>query len=189
MTAFVVRHIAAPERLESLAALRAAIPNLVVVEDQIRNAMHTFQLALAHQASNGGVVHLEDDIMLCDRFVERVEAAVAERPDDPIQFFSRRGADAVQGSRWMPGSSFSMNQAFYLPRGMSGRLLEFSETWSRIEEHPTGYDLMMADAFKSWKQRYWLHVPSLVQHRVGVSLIDRRRAWSRQSATFEGGLL
>lgn len=189
MIAFVVRHVASPERADSLAALRDAIPNLIVVEDQLRDAMHTFQLAMAHQAALGGVVHLEDDILLCDRFVERVEAAVAERPRAPIQFFSRRAADAVQGSRWMPGSSFSMNQAFYLPAGMSQRMLEFSEAWPRHDEHPTGYDILMADAFKAWRQRYWLHVPSLVQHRVGVSLIDRRRAWSRQSATFEGGLL
>ena len=34
------------------------------------------------------------------------------------------------------------------------------------------------------KLAYWIHVPSLVQHRVAVSMIDSRRSSKRQSKTF-----
>lgn len=76
-------------------------------------------------------------------------------------------------------------QCFFLPEGMSASLLEYAKSWKRLQEHPTGLDLMVADFLKENLIRYWLHVPSLVQHRVTVSMISPRRSKYRQSLTFE----
>jgi hypothetical protein len=43
----------------------------------------------------------------------------------------------------------------------------------------------MADWLATRGERYWLHVPSLVQHRVVPSVINRRRSSRRQSVTFQ----
>jgi len=45
-------------------------------------------------------------------------------------------------------------------------------------------DQMVADWMSVWCLRYWLVVPSLAQHKEGPSMIDPRRARSRQSRTF-----
>lgn len=49
----------------------------------------------------------------------------------------------------------------------------------------SGLDLMVADWLKGRREKYWIHVPSLVQHRTLPSLIDSRRSTKRQSQTFE----
>jgi hypothetical protein len=44
---------------------------------------------------------------------------------------------------------------------------------------------MVADYLASTKQRYWINCPNLVDHIVGKSIIDPRRAsTNRQSFTF-----
>lgn len=176
---------AMPERARYIREIKDQIPGLTIVFDQIRNAMDTFVRGL-EAAGTSPALYLEDDIELCDGFLEKVQQVLTEHGDVPVQFFSRFKDDPVRGSRWMPGSSFSMNQCHYLPVGMSLSLLEYQRSgrWPRAEEHPTGYDLMMADFFKERGLQYWLHVPSLVQHREGRSLIGASRARARQSGTF-----
>lgn len=159
------------------------VPTWIV--DQKRDAMDTFIRSL-EAAGTGRVVHMEDDILLCKDFEVKINAAILEHPSSVIQFFSMRGADLTQGSRWEPGRTFLMNQCFYLPEGYSADLLEFAHGWTRYQEHPTGYDILMQDWLKSRKERYWLHVPSLVQHRDCKSEISPRRSSRRQSTTFEG---
>ena len=78
-----------------------------------------------------------------------------------------------------------MNQCFYLPELYSKSIYEYYTTWDKKEEHPTGYDILIADFLKSRKEKYWIHVPSLVQHRKVKSIINSRRGNNRQSKTFE----
>lgn len=78
-----------------------------------------------------------------------------------------------------------MNQCHYMPAGESRSLLAYAEAWPGWTRDPNGYDTMMNAYFRERKMKYWLHVPSLVQHRVCVSQIDRRRSsTSRLSRTF-----
>ena len=53
-----------------------------------------------------------------------------------------------------------------------------------IKEHPNGTDAMVRDFLKDRKEKYWIHCPSLVDHRQGKSVIDPRRSSKRQSFTF-----
>lgn len=149
--------------------------------DTEKSAWSTFISSL-EMAGNDPCVHLEDDIILTKDFIPKLEAAIAEHPYDIIQFFSMRKADIDVGSRW--DRKFAMNQCTYFPKDIGLDLVEYSKTWPYRERDPNGYDTMMNDWLKSRKQKYWIHVPSLVQHRQGVSLIDRRRSSKRQSPTF-----
>ena len=161
-----------------------AIPSLEIEEDRTHNAMDTF-LASLDTIGESPSVNMEDDIILCKDFVDRVKQEIKKRPNDVIQFFSMRKDDLTIGSRYINGSQFKMNQCFYLPKGMSKELREYAKSWGRYEEHPTGFDILMADFFKERKIKYWNVCPNLVDHKVMKSRIDPRRSSKRQSFTFK----
>ena len=145
--------------------------------------MAQFRTAL-DMAGDDPVLMLEDDILLCPDFERRAEAAIREHPGHMIQFFSRSRKDPEAGSRWRPGSTFSMNQCHYLPAGEARALLDYLPQWRRASMTTAAYDWLIADYLSDRRERYWLHVPSLVDHRVGPSAIDKRRAHDRRSTTF-----
>ena len=116
--------------------------------------------------------------------IYKIALEIEKRPDDVIQFFSMRKDDLTIGSRYINGGRFCMNQCFYLPAGMSRDILDYMDSWGRYAEHPTGYDILMADFFKSRKIKYWNVCPNLVDHAQGKSRIDPRRSSKRQSFTF-----
>ena len=177
---------AMPQRIPYVKEMKKQIPDLEIVWDRHRNAMETFVRSLEH-AGEDAIVHLEDDIQLTSNFVEKIEGAIKERPDELIKFFSRYGKDLTEGSRYLAGATWMMNQCFYLPAKMALRLVGYykSGDWDEQEKiHPTGLEQLMADYFKIHKLRYWNYVPSLVQHREAISLIDKRRSSRRSSNTF-----
>ncbi len=160
------------------------IPNLELCVDKTHNAMDTFRASL-EMAGNDGCIHMEDDIILCDHFVDRVVSEVMKRPHDVIQFFSMRKEDLTIGSRYIPGSRFMMNQCYYIPPLMGYALLDYAEAWEGYDENPTGYDILMADFFKLHKIKYWNVVPNLVDHKIAKSRINPKRSSKRQSLTFQ----
>ena len=162
----------------------AAIPQLELCIDKTHNAFDTFNASL-EMAGNDPCVHLEDDIILCDHFVDRVIHEISKRPRDVIQFFSMRKDDLTIGSRYIPGSKFMMNQCYYIPPMMGPIMLDYSLHWEGLEDEPTGYDLMMADFFRLHKVKYWNVCPNLVDHKVCKSRINPKRSSKRQSLTFE----
>jgi hypothetical protein len=171
------------ERARFVDYLLSRLPGSLVVWDLWSDAMETFLRAL-EAAGDSAALHMEDDVLLTRDFVAKAAAVLERHGDRPVQFFSLpRKRDAL-GSRLEPGRTFCMGQCFYLPPGMSRKLLEYAPTWPRRMEHPTGLDLMVADFLRGRRQQYWLHMPSLVQHRRLPSLIDPRRSKSRQSASF-----
>lgn len=174
---------AVPERAAFVSYLTARLPGAVVVWDRTRNALDTFVEA-CRAAGRAGALHVEDDVMLTAGFPAKAGGVIAGRPDSVVQFFSMRAADLTAGSREEPGRTFLMGQCFYLPPGVSAEVAAFAAGWGRRDEHPTGLDLMVADYLKETRRRYWLSVPSLVQHRSGRSAIDPRRSSARQSPTF-----
>lgn len=163
--------------------LQERLPDASVIWDARHHALETFLRALA-RAGKAPALHIEDDVILTRDFRVKTEAVIREHADMPVQFFSLARKRDVLGARLEPGRSFMMGQCFYLPAGMSAELLEYADTWSGIKEHPTGLDFMVRDYLRAKRLRYWLHIPSLVQHRAGTSLINPRRARTRQSPTF-----
>lgn len=163
-----------------------SIPDLIVCIDDRpnNNAMTCFEKALM-LAGEDCCVHLEDDIILCDDFYNRITEIINNHKDDVIQFFSMRKDDLTIGTRYVNGRKFLMGQCFYLPKGMSKNILDYYHAgWKRINEHPTGLDTMVGDYLGDNKYNYLNIVPNLVDHCIGKSLIDPRRSSKRQSLTF-----
>lgn len=180
MTRIIIR--AVPERAGCVAYLRRHLPDAEWCFDKTHNAMDTF-LAALDMAADGPAVHMEEDVILTTGFLEKLEAAVAERPAALIQFFSRRVKDRTAGSRW-ERKRFTNNQCFYLPAGYSRLIRDYASTWPRHDTCPDGYDILMDDWLHLRREPHWIHVPSLVDHREGRSMISRIRSTKRRSLTF-----
>lgn len=130
-------------------------------------------------------VQMDDDIIFCNNFYERILTEIHKRPDDVIQFFSMRKADLSIGSRYENGSNFMMQQCYYLPAGLANELYNYAIEYEKtMTEKGCPTDILMQKYFKSNKIKYWVVVPNLVNHIDGVSVIDKRRSSKRQSLTF-----
>lgn len=182
--------MAVPERRHWVRELEQQIPQLEVVEDYSRDATDTFLFMLL-QTGDGPAVHLEDDALLTSDFMAKAEAAIEEHSTEVINFFSRSKDDFAIGSRWCSGGSFARTVCWYTPKGYARAILDYFHHWplrnsATIQKRESApYDYLVRDWLKLRRLRFWQHVPSLVQHRGGVSIIDpKRRKEARQSMTF-----
>lgn len=184
-TRIIVRAVSS--RVDCVEYLRRNLPDAEFLFDSTGNAMDTFLRAM-EMAGDAPCVHMEEDIYITRDFIGKIERAISRNPSDVIQFFSMRGADITIGSRYDYGRSFMMNQCFYLPAGYSRMIRDYYPDWPQKDYHKTGYDILIADFLKGRKEKYFIHVPSLVQHRIGVSVINPKRPRVRQSKTFSDGV-
>lgn len=160
-----------------------------VVWDQKQNAMDTFRLVLQAIIDGGdqGAFLMQDDVVLTENWRDRVEEVVAERPNQVVQFFSM-GKNAPTQSGERDGKTFISNLCVYLPPGMASDLLPYS--YEFVEKYPqfkTGDDFVIRYWLRNQRLKYWLQVPSLVQHETWVSAIHHRRPRNRVSLNFESG--
>jgi hypothetical protein len=169
-----------PERSEYREYLDSILSNIewsYCEGDAMKGFLHALTIAGVDPT-----LHMEDDILLCKDFESKIKEAIKLHPRNVIQFFSMRKADLTKGSRW--DKAFMMTQCFYLPQGYSKLIAEFGRDWKGIIKDPTGYDIMVGDWLRSRHEPYWIHIPSLVDHRICKSLINPRRSMYRQSLTF-----
>ena len=162
--------------------------NMIFNLDLNKNNAHFNFVKSLQMAGDEALVSMEDDAVLCDNFHEKLLAEIAKRPDEIIQFFSRRDKDITVGERYETGANFNYNICFYLPAGMSKKLLDYNADW--IEKNPdryfgSPYDIMMQEYFKEQKLKYWIVIPNLVDHKEDRSSIDSRRNPRRHSKTFK----
>ena len=168
--------------------VKRIIPSVEISFDQGKGAMSNFIQSL-EMSGDDAVVNLEDDIWITNNFETKLNDAIANLQDFCVQFFSMRKADLTIGSRWDYGRSYLMAQCTYFPKKMSKGILAFSKKYDNIDHKSHPLDSMFADYLYKTKQKYWIHCPSLVDHRIGKSMIDPKRAsTNRQSFTFEDGI-
>lgn len=187
MVRMIIRGV--PDRTEHINYLKRVLPEAewcmdkryhLDIDNKIKSTLNFIDALMI--AGNEPCLHLEEDVIITNNFVEKINKAISERPNELIQFFSMRKADIEIGSRY--DNNFMMNQCFYLPSGYGLLIAQYYNTWHRKDEFPGGYDMMMNDWLKTRKEKYWIHVPSLVEHRVAQSVADKRRSKNRQSKTF-----
>lgn len=179
---------------ERIEYYKRSIPNLIINHDDFPPSASGKFLSTAWNnylrgleiAGDNPTVQMDDDIELCGDFFTKLNDAIAEHPDDVIQFFSMRKDDLTIGKRYILGSKFMMQQCFYLPKGVAQGILgisqEFYDDHKAGEKAPT--DLLMAEYFKRNKIKYLNWIPNLVDHNIEKSCIDPRRSSKRQSLTF-----
>jgi len=166
--------------------LKTNIPEAEFLID-IGTARESFCEAL-RLAGVDPVVIMEEDIWLTNNFKDKIEVVISDHQNEVVQFFSMRKDDVEIGSRYEPGRTFMMNQCTYFPSGYAKEILEYYKRWPDRDKYVSACDILIADFLKERKEKYFLHVPSLVNHRVGKSIINPRRPTNRQAKVFVDGL-
>ena len=175
-------------RKEILDELKVEIPELIAIEGGIytddipKDVINTFKNGLA-KVGDSPTVQMQDDIILCDNFKEKCLNEINKRPDEVILFFSMRKADLTEGSRY--DNNFLMNQCVYFPKGYAKQLLDFSRVWEEQNQGEDADDFLVRDFLRARKEKYYIVVPNLVNHKEVKSVINPRRSSKRQSKTFD----
>ncbi len=176
------------ERLENVERMKRHIPDLQVTVDSVGDWYKTF-FDVCDQIDDTGAVLLEDDVLLCETFCDRLESIVSEKGHDKVfNFFEKPKV-------WLPtqyvgGSNFLWMQCIYLPPGLPSRMRGHFETFKR--EKPERFRGVSCDAFISYvlvqeKVKYWRVRPCLVQHLNFTSLAGH--ASGRQTPFFIDDLI
>lgn len=170
-------------RMGFIRRLRSAIPDLIEINGGL--ATDTYIKSLRELGMEAGMI-LEDDCIIPDRFMERVDAEIAKRPDDIINFFSRRSDDLTIGERYINGGSYSYNVCTYFPKHICTSIADFIEAKYLVGSlDSSDTDIGFQQWMKLNKRRYWQVVPNTVDHAKGPSSIDTSRQWDRSSKTFK----
>ena len=98
-----MRYIVQKIPARSVAHLSAVFPELVVIEDTVRDPMGTFIRSM-ESAGQEPHVHFEDDIELCADFRSKLTAAISQHPNQMISFFTLKNITEITVA---PGSRFA----------------------------------------------------------------------------------
>ena len=171
-----------PERSQNAHQLRRKLKGKIVWDTT--HDGNTTMIDALRVAAGAAAIHMEDDVIPTSDFREKAEACIAERPDMIIQFFSWMHDDVTIGSREGSAREFRCTQCFYIPERLSRPLLVFMEANRELIE-TVGWDYAMGRFFSQDKERYWIHCPSLVEHRPFVSAVRPGRSTKRRSTSFQ----
>lgn len=163
------------------------IPEAVVYYDEFGNAREAFVHVCDKLIKDDEpCVMLEDDIILCDNFKNKIEKVIAEQPDMLINFFSL--SKKFIEPHYKKGREFCMTQCVYFPVGLNRRIVEVYPEWLEVTHHQylSAVDYLTGYAWGN-NRNYFVYCPSLVQHIEGKSMINPKRSSKRQSITFKKG--
>lgn len=154
-----------------------------IVWDRGRNPYKTFLRVLETIGDEPAWV-IEDDVDLCDDFTARAAEVADTHPDLIIRAFSLGTRTGL-----VPGVEFYSTVCTYYPAGAAAGILAYAAGLTKEDHRREALDQLHDHLVGLWLdstgQSYWLHTPSLVQHRIGPSLIDPRgRDKDRRSPTF-----
>jgi hypothetical protein len=170
-----------PERTANAVALARQTQGRIVW-DTDHSAFDTHKDLLAAMGDGPGLM-LEDDVDLAPDWRRRVEEVIAVRPRQVVRFYSSYPDDATLGSRSLPGKEYAMNLCTYLPATYAATLLRWMGD-RRPRAWLDYHDFVLGQWLDRRHEEFWNHVPSLVQHRRGRSLVKPGRSMNRQSGTF-----
>jgi len=196
---YIVRHVATPERIACVNELKRHIPDLIVIEDTDKDPMGTFCKALTYDISRP-IVQLEDDIELCDDFVNIIERRIEEAPNAVINFFGHIKSKRTR-SKWQKGKYFLWLQCTYFPPGYGDMIADYWPIWRDIKgpeyisqmSHmsksylytvDTLFDQLVAFWLDSRNESYYVSLPALVQHLPITSALHSELSVNRQNKTF-----
>jgi GR25 family glycosyltransferase involved in LPS biosynthesis len=119
--------------------------------------------------SKTNAVLLEDDLILCKDFKQKIENAIKEHPKKIINFFESPFQYYKTEER--KGKQYYWNQCTYYPRGVGKKLAKMmKKVWKEYPEEKN-YDIIMAYALDQLNMTYISYRPCLVQHLDKGSLI------------------
>lgn len=115
-------------------------------------------------------VILEDDLILCENFKDRITDVIAKFPNDIINFFEDPHIYYTTHYK----TEFAWNQCTYYPSKVASKIgAEMRLLSTRYPD--LAYDLLERKAMNNLSIRYLVYRPCLVQHKDFKSLIQPTR--------------
>lgn len=179
------------ERRKNVEILKSQIPDLIVIEaDRSKCDLFTVYLESLNPDDCDGIVMIEDDIKLCDGFMDRITEAIRAHKTDVIQFFTRALSKNLSRG-YKNGGDFSSTVCNYYPASFckllqdTGYIQYFKEVYYPTKHEPWTYpiDTYIAFVLGYNKMRHWLELPFFVQHLSLKSTLGNRST-KRQSIYF-----
>ena len=142
--------------------------NYETLVDTEHKPIKSFINQLKYISSNDSIL-LEDDLILCKNFKERIEEIVAQYPNSVINFYESPHDFYFTEER--RGIKYRFNQCTYYPKGVSKLIADkMEEIWPRYQNIKQ-YDFLQAYAMDELGMSYLSYRPCLVQHLNGRSII------------------
>jgi hypothetical protein len=139
---FIVRTVEfSPQRKLNVDKLKKQIPNLIIYTDKKRDGYDSFFKACKIINKTGGVM-LEDDVIICDKFVERITKVIeVHGREKVINFFERPKTYFKTGE--VGGSNFLWMQCTYFPPNLPNKIASYHDEFK--EEKPKKWKGMATD--------------------------------------------
>lgn len=135
---------------------------------------------IAAKNVDGGVVLLEDDVILCRDFKNRIEQVIQERPKDLINFFTNPLTCFKSGYY----IDFCYNQCTYIPFSMLNPMADYFEHVIKTKDFRWTPERLMYCYFKNFGIKHYCYRPCLVQHIDDRSLIGNNLRNDRRTPYF-----
>lgn len=136
--------------------------------------------------ADGGIVLMEDDIILCKNFKERIETVINERPDEIINFFTcPMDLFHSREVKYDDEVKFCYNQCTYYPIKLIPLFIEtINKVLAGSRPKRCTPETMVAETIKQHQLSHYCYRPCLVQHIDDVSLINNNLRCDRRSPFF-----
>lgn len=165
----LIRIMACKEREDNVNKMLSELwEGVEVIWDEKHNANDTLCRTLD---SNEAMLVLEDDIELCDNFLERAKAIIEEHKNCFIMFYSVFPEEYIPDweYEWWP----VLTQAYYVPEWIGKRISDFlfHDEYSN-RPNQWRYDIGLTAWLKYERTPKFMVKESLVQHMCPESLIS-----------------
>lgn len=113
-------------------------------------------------------VLLEDDIILCHNFKQRIEDVISQYPNRIVNFFNAT-------YRYYPiheSDAFAYNQCTYYPKGLAAKVSQCMKQIDSQFKIRYQYDVLEGKALKQLGIKFIKYKPCLVQHIDKATLIQ-----------------
>lgn len=168
---FIVMISEDEKRINNAKTMQEQIPDLVMYYGDNGDVFKKFINCFRLEEEYDGLVLLEDDIILCRDFYNRIMVEINRRPHDIISFFEKPLTKKALASGYMAPSEFLYNQCNYYPKDVC-RLIPCEETIASFKKWYCSFAKWVypSDNYINYvlvknKRRYYMKVPFLVQHQ------------------------
>lgn len=165
---FIVMVSDVPERIENAKKIASQIPDCILYYGDNDNVFDKFINCFRLEPEYDGLVLLEDDIILCKDFYNRIIKEIEKKPDDVISFFESPLSKKELKSCYMAPSKFLYNQCNYYPCKICKLIPDdcmidrFKKWYYKPWKYPS--DEYVNYVLVNHGVRYYMKVPFLVQH-------------------------
>lgn len=182
------------QRIKNVEKMKEQLPFLKVVMCSRETVFNEHVKSFDIEDDYDGLVMFEDDILLCNDFLKRLEKTLSGHENELVSMFESACSKAPLYSSYRKGRIFAWNQCNYYPKDICKKLADksmmpkFKEFYFKrysIWNYPI--DTYIAFVLNYHKIDYYMAIPFLVQH-LDLASNFKGRSRKRISKYFIDGM-